>query len=79
MDRYKLSNEGRMRFKRSRISVDIEEKSRITGYEVLDFLFEHGAATMAEIEAHTGLSWSRVADILTSLLHWGYVEKLEEG
>jgi len=74
MDRYMLSNEGRARFKRKKISVDIG-MDKIEGYEVLDYLYEHGAATVEEIENYTGLSWSQVVDKLSTFIHHGFVEK----
>ena len=78
MDRYMLSREGRARFQREKISVDIEEKVKMKGYDVLDYLYEHGAATVEEIEEHTGLSWGQVVDILGSFIPWGYIEGLAE-
>jgi DNA-binding MarR family transcriptional regulator len=76
MDSYLLSYEGRARFKRTKISVEIEGKVKMEGYEILDYLYEHGAATVEEIENHTGLSWGEVADKLGLFIHSGYVEKL---
>ena len=76
MDRYILSNEGRARFKRMKISVNIAGVAKMGGYEVLDYLYEHGAATVEEIENYTGLSWNQVVDRLSVLIHHGYVEEL---
>ena len=78
MDRYTLSYEGRMRFRRAKISVNQEEEGKIEGYEVLDYLYEHGTATVEEIENNTGLSWGQVVEKITTLMYWGYIEKLAE-
>ncbi len=77
MDRYTLSNEGMARFKRRKISVDMG-MSEIKGYEVLDYLYEHGAATVEEIENYTGLSWNQVIGKLSTYIHHGFVEKSTE-
>jgi DNA-binding MarR family transcriptional regulator len=77
MDRYRLSDEGMARFKRRKISVDMGMEE-IKGYEVLDYLYEHGAATVAEIESYTGLSWSQAIERLSTFIHHGFVEKLTE-
>ena len=78
MVRYILSYEGKARFKRTRISVNIEGKAKIAGYEILDYLYEHGAATVEDIENYTGLSWDQVVDKLGVFIHCGYVEELAE-
>ena len=78
MDRYILSSEGRARFKRTKIRMGIEETDKMEGYEVLDYLYEHGAATVEEIEKHTGLSYGRVVHKMESLMPWGYIERLAE-
>ena len=77
MDKYKLSDEGMARFKRRKISVDMGMED-IKGYEVLDYLYEHGAATVAEIGSYTGLSWNQVIEKLSTFIHHGFVEKLTE-
>lgn len=75
MDRYTLSNEGRARFKRRKISANLGIET-IEGYEILDCLFENGSATVEEIKNYTGLSWSQVVNKLEAFIHWGYVEGL---
>ena len=79
MDRYKLSVEGRARFERMSIKLKMDsESTKIKGYEVLDYLFEHGSATVEEIENHTGQSWAQVVDKIGAFIYRGYVEKLHE-
>jgi DNA-binding MarR family transcriptional regulator len=78
MDRYTLSYEGRARFKRTKIRMNIEEITKMEGYEVLDYLYEHGAATVEEIGSRTGLTYAQVAHKLESLVPWGYIERLTE-
>jgi len=74
MGKFTLSIEGRARLKRRKISVDMG-MSKIEGYEVLDYLYEHGAATVEEIENYTGLSRSQVVDKLLTFIHHGFVEE----
>jgi len=76
MDRYVLSNNGRARFRRLRIRVNSDTASKIVDYEILDYLYEHGAATVEEIENYTGLSWDQVTNKLSTLIYHGYVEEL---
>ena len=78
MDRYTLSNEGRARFRRTKIGVDIEGEAKREGYEVLDYLYEHGAATVEEIENYTGLSGGQVGEKIWEFINRGNVEKLAE-
>ena len=75
MDRYTLSNEGRARFKRRKISVDLG-MATIEGYEILDCLFDNGSATVEEIENITGLPWEQVTSKLFDFIYRGYVEEL---
>ena len=77
MDGYMLSKEGRARFRGIKTSVNIEHAS-MEGYEVLDYLYEHGAATVEEIENYAGLSRGQVTDKLWGFISRGYVEKLAE-
>ncbi len=78
MVRYTLSFDGKARFKRVKISTNIEGEGNKEFYEVLDYLYEHGAATVEEIENYTGLSYDQVVNKLESFIYWGYVEKLAE-
>ena len=75
MDRYTLSYEGKARFKRRKISVNLG-MAKMEGYEILDYLYEHGSATVEEIENYTGLSWGQVSNKLSTLIYHGYVEEL---
>jgi DNA-binding MarR family transcriptional regulator len=77
MDRYVLSSEGRTKFKRTKIRMSAEEVT-MEGYEILDFLYEHGAATIEEIEKHTGLHYDQVVHKIESFIPWGYIERLAE-
>ena len=78
MERFTLTFEGRARFKRTKIRMEIEKTDRMEGYEILDYLYEHGAASLEEIEKHTGLSYDRLVHKIESLMPWGYIEKLGE-
>ena len=74
MDKYTLSYEGRARFKRKKVSVNLG-MANMEGYEALDYLYEHGAATIEEIENYTGLSWSQVENTLDVFISHGWIEK----
>ena len=75
MNRYMLTNEGRVRFKRLKLSVNAEITS-MEGYEALDYLYEHGAGTVEEIADFTGLSQGQVIDKLLMFMNHGFLEKL---
>ena len=78
MDRYVLTYEGTAKFKRTKIRMSIEGEDKMEGFEVLDYIYEHGAATVAEIGKHTGLSYDQVVNKLEAFMVWGYVEELAE-
>jgi DNA-binding MarR family transcriptional regulator len=75
MHRYMLTDEGRARIRRRKISVTAD-MAKIEGYEVLDYLFEHGAGTVEEISSDTGLSQGHVMDKLSVFINHGFVEEL---
>jgi DNA-binding MarR family transcriptional regulator len=77
MDRYMLTSEGRTKFKRTKIRMSAEEQT-MEGFDILDYLYEHGAATVEEIEKHTGLSYGQVVHKIESFIPWGYIERLAE-
>jgi DNA-binding MarR family transcriptional regulator len=47
-------------------------------YEILLYLYKHGAATVQEIEDHSGLSRNEVVNRLSDLIYWGYIEESAE-
>lgn len=77
MDRYTLTLEGRAKFKRSKIRMAAEEHT-MEGFEILDYLYEHGASTIEEIEKSTGLHYDQVVHKIESFMPWGYIERLAE-
>ena len=77
MDRYMLSYEGRAKYQRTKVRMDMETHA-MEGWQILDYLFDHGASTVAEIEAKTGLTYAQFVHRLESFLSWGYIEKLNE-
>ena len=52
--------------------------AKMEGYEVLDYLYEHGSGTVEEIENYAGLSRGQVMDKLSTFIHHGFVEKLAD-
>ncbi|MCK4274380.1 MAG: MarR family transcriptional regulator [Dehalococcoidales bacterium] len=70
-----LTNEGRARFRRMKLSVDIAE--RPDGYKILDYIYEHGADTIEEIGVSTGLSREQVVSQLQGYMSHGLVEELD--
>ena len=77
MDRYMLTNDGRTKFKRSKIRMAAEETT-MEGFEILDYLYEHGASTIEEIEKQTGLEYEQIIHKIESFEPWGYIQKLSE-
>ena len=77
MDRYMLSSEGRARYARMKVRLGMGEQL-MDGAEILGYLYEHNASTVAEIEEHTGLTYAQFVHKLESFLSWGYIEKLFE-
>jgi len=72
MNRYSLTNEGRWRFRRMKADV---AKPKIEGYEILEYLYENGPATINDIAKYTGLAYSKVTNKLSVFIHHGYIEK----
>jgi hypothetical protein len=70
MDKYLLSNEGRARFKRMRISGE----PRFEGYEILEYLYEHGSSTADELVEPTGLARGKLMELIITFIHHGLVE-----
>jgi hypothetical protein len=70
MDKYFLSNEGQARFKRMRISGE----PRFEGYEILEYLYEHGSSTADELVEHTRLARSKLMELIITFIHHGLVE-----
>ena len=70
---YTLTNEGIARFRKRKMSVRAEVV-KMEGYEVLDYLYEHGARTLEEISDHTGLSHGQVLEKLLLFMNLGLVE-----
>ena len=71
-----LTDEGRARSRRRKISVTAEV-AKMEGYEVLDYLYEHGTGTVEEISNYTGLSQGHVMDKLLVFINHGFVEELD--
>jgi DNA-binding MarR family transcriptional regulator len=77
MDRYLLSNEGRARFKRMRLSVAAGDPE-FEGYSVLAYLYDHGATSAGELAEHTGFSRGKLMDLIITYIHHGLVEGIHE-
>jgi len=72
MDKYLLSSEGKARFKRMRISGE----PKFEGYDILDYLYEHGSSTTDELVEHTGLTRNKLTELLMTFIHHGFIEGL---
>ena len=53
------------------------EMARMEGYEVLDYLYEHGAGTVEEISNYIGLSQGHVMEKLSVFINHDFVEELD--
>jgi len=76
MDKYYLSNEGRARFARIKISLDTGD-AKFEGFEILAYLYDHGSSTAEELTEHTGLSRSQLMDRLLTFIHHGFIEGIQ--
>jgi DNA-binding MarR family transcriptional regulator len=76
MDRYKLTSEGRMRFRRMEIRANVEDSFSSDDYTLLDFIYKQGSATLEAIAGHTGLSWDQTTNRLLALMYHGFIEKI---
>jgi DNA-binding MarR family transcriptional regulator len=73
MDKYFLSNEGRARFKRMRISGE----ARFEGFEILEYLYDHGSSTAEELTGHTGLTRGQLMELVMTFINHGLVEGIQ--
>jgi hypothetical protein len=70
MDKYFLSNEGRARFKRMRISGE----PKFEGYDILEYLYEHGSSTADELVGYTSLARGKLMELVITFIHHGLIE-----
>jgi DNA-binding MarR family transcriptional regulator len=78
MEGYTLTQEGRARFRRMEIRAHTDASALTNDLKLLHYLYEHGAASVEEIEDYTGLSWSATVNEIASLMNRGYIEGLPE-
>ena len=74
---YMLTSEGVARFRKRKVLAD-EGQGREQGYDILNFLYEHGGASLEEIIRYTGLPRGDVIRILSTYLNHGLVEGMTE-
>ena len=70
---YMLTNEGVARFRKRKAMLG-EDQAREEGYDILDYLYEHGGASVDNIVRHTGMTRSEVTQKLSTYLSHGLVE-----
>jgi transcription initiation factor IIE alpha subunit len=70
---YMLTNEGNARFRKRKVSAD-EAEAGGEGYKILDYLCDHGGATLDDIAYHTGLSRNQVNTQLAIFLSHDLIE-----
>ena len=75
MDSYTLTEEGRARSRRRMIG-ETAETARMEGNEILDFLYEHGNASVEELMEFTGMSRFQVMEKILLYMNHGIVQKL---
>ena len=75
MDKYTLTINGRARFRQIKMSIRAGT-AKMEGYEVLDYLYEHGRGTVQEIENDTRLSYNQVVEKIRVFIYEGFIEKL---
>ena len=74
MDSYILTLEGSARFRRMETRANVDTSVATVDYEILHFLYVHGAATVEEIEDYTCLPWSETINEISTLMNRGYIE-----
>lgn len=78
MYKYVLTYEGRARFRRIEVRAHLDPSARTEDYNILHYIYEHGAATTDEILSHTGLQWNDVVNRLFILMNRGFIEASSE-
>ena len=73
MTGYMMTNEGNARFRKRKLSADEVEAGEV-GYKILDYIFDHGGASLDDIARHTGLSRNQVTAQIAVFLSHGLVE-----
>jgi len=73
MDKYKLTQEGRWKFKRMKADTGMAD---FDGYDTLGVLYEDGYSTIEEISYQTELPTREVAKNLSAFITRGLVEKV---
>ena len=71
MTGYMLTNEGTARFRKRKAAA---EEAGEEGYEILNYIYEHGGAPLQDIAYHTGLSRNQVTAQISVFLSHGMVE-----
>ena len=76
MERYTLTFEGRSMLRRMESRVSTDASFLTEDFKILEFLYEHGAATVDEIVDYTGLTRSQLVNRLFGIMRRGYIEAL---
>jgi DNA-binding MarR family transcriptional regulator len=74
MDRYTLTYEAKARLRAMETRADIDASANTLDFRLLRYLYNHGPATIEEIEKQTGLHWDGVVNEISVLMNRGYVE-----
>ena len=74
---YMLTNEGVARFRKKKLMLG-EDQTREQGYDILNYLYEQGGASLEEIIRYTELPRGDVIRILSTYLNHGLVEGMTE-
>ena len=72
-----LTSEGVARFRKRKV-LTAEGQGREQGYDILNYLYEHGGASLEEIISYTGLTRGDVMQKISTYLSHGLVEGMKD-
>ena len=76
MERYTLTFEGLAMLRRMESRVATDASFRTEDYQILEFLYENGAATIDEIVDYIGVTRAELVNRLFGIMRRGYIEAL---
>ena len=76
MEKYTLTYEGRSMLRRMESRVSTDSSFKTDDFQILEFLYENGAASVDDIESYTGLSRGELVNKLLGIMRRGYIEAL---
>jgi len=76
MERYTLTFGGRSMLRRMESRVSTDSSFKTDDFQILEFLYENGAASVDEIADYTELARGELVNKLLGIMKRGYIEAL---